>query len=64
MAVQVGDRFSKTDAPHIIWEVSRILTQNFPTPHAALVEEGRPRRQITLSVSALETPAMYLKVVE
>ena len=62
MAVNVGDKYSKSDAPDIVWTVSRIMEKNFPLPHVVLVEEGRPARQITLSVPALEIKSMYTKL--
>jgi hypothetical protein len=62
MSVNLGDRYTKSDAPTIIWTVNRIIEKNFPIPHAILVEERRSSRQITLSVQALETPAMYTKL--
>ena len=62
MTVNVGGRFSKSDAPTIVWMVNRIIEKNFPVPHAILVEEGRSTRQITLSVPALETASMYMKL--
>ena len=62
MAVKLGDRYSKSDAPTIVWKVSRIIDKIAPIPHAILIEEGRSSRQITLSVPALETAAMYTKL--
>ena len=62
MTVNVGDRYSKSDAPDIVWTVRRIIEENFPLPHVILVEEGRPARQITLSVPALEIKSMYTKL--
>lgn len=64
MTVQVGDRFTKSDAPTVIWTVSRIITENYPMPHAILVGEGRSGRQITLAVSALETASMFKKLAQ
>ena len=62
MSVNVGDRYSKSDAPTIVWSVSRIVEKIAPIPHVILVEEGRASRQITLSVPALETASMYTKL--
>jgi len=62
MSVNVGDRYSKSDAPTIVWMVSRIIEENFPMAHAVLIEEGHTSRQITLSVPALETTSMYTKL--
>ena len=62
MTVNIGDKFSKLDAPDIVWTVSRIIEENFPLPHVILVEEGRPARQITLSVPALEIKSMYTRL--
>lgn len=62
MTVNLGDRYIKSDAPTIVWAVSRILDHIAPVPHAILVEEGHSRRQITLSVPALETASMYAKL--
>jgi len=62
MTVNIGDQYSKTDAPTIVWTVSRIIEKNFPIPHAILVEERRSSRQITLSIPALETASMYTKL--
>ena len=63
MTVKVGDRYSKLDAPSIVWMVSRIIEKNFPIPHAILIDEHRKSRQITLSIQALETKEMYTKLV-
>ena len=62
MTVNVGDKYSKSDAPDIVWTVSRIMEKNFPLPHVVLVEEGRPARQLTLSVPALAIKSMYTKL--
>jgi hypothetical protein len=62
MSVNLGDRYTKSDAPTIIWTVNRIIEKIAPIPHAILVEEGRSSRQITLSVPALETASMYTKL--
>ena len=62
MTVNVGDKYSKSDAPDIVWTVSRIMEEKFPLPHVILVEEGRPTRQITLSVPALAIKSMYTKL--
>ena len=62
MTVKVGDRYSKSDAPAIVWMVSRIIEMNFPIPHAILIDEHRKSRQITLSIHALETKEMYTKL--
>ena len=62
MTVSVGDRYSKSSAPTIVWTVSRIVEKNYPVPHAILVEERRSSRQITLLVPALETASMYTKL--
>ena len=62
MSVNLGDRYTKSDAPTIIWTVNRIIEKIAPIPHAILVEEGRASRQITLSVPALETASMYTKL--
>ena len=62
MTVNIGDRYSKSDAPQIVWTVDRILEKIAPVPHAVLVVEGRSSRQITLSIPALEMTSMYKKL--
>jgi hypothetical protein len=62
MTVNIGDRYSKSDAPTMVWTVSRILEKVAPVPHAILIVEGLSGRQITLSVPALETASMYTKL--
>lgn len=61
MAVKVEDRFAKADAPNIIWRVVRILDARQPA-HAVLAQEGRPQRQITLSIEALGIASIYRKL--
>ena len=62
MSVNIGDRFIKANVPYIIWEVSRVSHEINPIPYAVLNQEGRNKRQITLSVPALATSSMYTKL--
>ena len=62
IAIEVGDRYVKVDAPSIVWVVSHPLDVADPVPHVRLVQEGAANRKITLSVSALQDPKMHSKV--
>ena len=62
VAIEVGDRYVKVDAPNIIWIVSHPLDVADPVPHVRLVQEGSANRKITLSVSALQDAKMHRKV--
>ncbi len=60
--VNIKDKFVKVGVPHIIWIVSRILDLTDSVPHVALVQEGKPNRQITLSIPALLDETIYKKI--
>ena len=60
--IKIDDRYVKVDVPKIIWAVSRILNLPDAVPHVALVQEGKPSRQITLSVPALMDTTIYKKI--
>jgi hypothetical protein len=60
--VEINDQFVKVGVPHIIWIVSRILDLADAIPHVSLVQEGKPTRQITLSVLALLDSTIYKKI--
>jgi len=62
MSVNPGDRFIKVGRPSVIWLVDRIIESGHPIVHVVLVHEGRPDRQITLSMSALEMKSMFTKL--
>ena len=59
MSVNLGDRYTKAGSPAIVWTISRILEDGNLIPHVVLAHEGRPDRQITLSVPALEMASLY-----
>ena len=60
--VKLDDLYVKVGVPHIKWVVSRILNLSDSVPHVALVQEGKPSRQITLSVPALMDSTIYKKI--
>ena len=60
--VNINDRYVKIGAPQIVWIVTRILDLTDAVPHVALVQEGKPNRQITLSIPALFDPTIYRKI--
>jgi hypothetical protein len=62
MEINVGDRFIKTGVPSIVWKVSQILDVCSSIPHVLLVQELQSYRQITLSIPALKSDAMYTKL--
>ena len=61
-AVQRGDKFIKVDNPKVVWEVEGPVDRLKMAPHVRLAQVGRPKRKLTLAVSALLDPTFHSRV--
>ena len=62
MSVQIGSRYIKTGGYWTTWVVTRLVSVRDNVPHAVLVDEVKPDREIMLSVPALEATGLYTVV--
>lgn len=61
-AIEVGDRFVKTDDPRTVWVVSGRGSSVAPMPHYKVVQEGYYSRMRTLSENVLLDPDYYRRI--
>lgn len=57
-----GDRYVKVENPSVVWVVERLLSLPDMPPHLHLSVEGKSKRIITFSVSALLDGTVFQKV--
>lgn len=63
-AIEVGDRFVKTDDPRTVWVVAGRGSSVAPMPHFKVVQEGYFSRMRTLSENVLLDPDYYRRITE
>ena len=61
-AIEIGDRFVKTDDPKTIWVVAGKGSSVAPMPHYKVVQEGYYSRMRTLAENVLLDPDFYRRV--
>jgi len=64
MAVELGNQFKSVSSQGPTWVVQRILTGPGMIPHAILTQNGDASSIRTLSISALEDEAMFVRAAD